>query len=417
MSPTALCSSPKRIFFCDNCQRIQSFHFPPISLIAAVVGDSFSLILLIIVCFILVVSISCVLVIIVYTTKIIIFFNLVNLEANMKSLMITKYGDINSSLEEQDIPKPLVEANQILIRTYSSSFNPIDHMIVKGDYKAMGKVSFPAGIGRDVSGIVEEVGKNVRKFKIGDKVYSRINESFVGTMAEYVLSNVKDTALMPSNLSFDESASIPLVGLTTYQALVDIAKLSKGENVLIHAGSGGIGTFAIQLAKHLGANVTTTTSTKNISFVKELGAGKVIDYTSQNYLDEGAAFDVVYDTLGGNYTMDSFKVLKDGGRVVSIKGTVDSITAKQLGLNKLIQMIIAFQARKVFKAASKMNASYRFLYMSPNGEQLKKIAKLYESGAIKPIIDKTYKFSESIQALEYLSKGHAKGKVVVKIRE
>ena len=335
----------------------------------------------------------------------------------MKSLMITKYGDINSSLEEQDIPKPLVEANQILIRTYSSSFNPIDHMIVKGDYKAMGKVSFPAGIGRDVSGIVEEVGKNVRKFKIGDKVYSRINESFVGTMAEYVLSNVKDTALMPSNLSFDESASIPLVGLTTYQALVDIAKLSKGENVLIHAGSGGIGTFAIQLAKHLGANVTTTTSTKNILFVKSLGADKVIDYTSQNYLDEGAAFDVVYDTLGGNHTMDSFKVLKDGGRVVSIKGTVDSITAKQLGLNRLIQMIIAFQARKVFKAASKMNASYRFLYMSPNGEQLKKIAKLYELVAIKPIIDKTYEFSESIQALEYLSKGHAKGKVVVKIRE
>ena len=335
----------------------------------------------------------------------------------MKSLMITKYGDINSSLEEQDIPKPLVEANQILIRTYSSSFNPIDHMIVKGDYKAMGKVSFPAGIGRDVSGIVEEVGKNVRKFKIGNKVYSRINESFVGTMAEYVLSNVKDTALMPSNLSFDESASIPLVGLTTYQALVDIAKLSKGENVLIHAGSGGIGTFAIQLAKHLGANVTTTTSTKNILFVKSLGADKVIDYTSQNYLDEGAAFDVVYDTLGGNHTMDSFKVLKDGGRVVSIKGTVDSITAKQLGLNRLIQMIIAFQARKVFKAASKMNASYRFLYMSPNGEQLKKIAKLYELVAIKPIIDKTYEFSESIQALEYLSKGHAKGKVVVKIRE
>ena len=177
-------------------------------------------------------------------------------------------------------------------------------------------------------------------------------------MSEYVLSNDKDTALMPSNLSFDESASIPLVGLATYQALVDIAKLSKGENVLIHAGSGGIGTFAIQLAKHLGANVTTTTSTKNISFVKELGADKVIDYTSQNYLDEGAVFDVVYDTLGGNHTKDSFKVLKDGGRVVSIKGTIDSITAKQLGLNKLIQMIIAFQARKVTRAC--------LLYTSPS---------------------------------------------------
>ena len=236
-------------------------------------------------------------------------------------------------------------------------------------------------------------------------------------MAEYVVSNVKDTALMPSNLSFDESASIPLVGLTTYQVLVDIAKLSKGEKILIHAGSGGIGTFAIQLAKHLGAHVTTTTSTKNISFVRDLGADKVIDYTSENYLDEGAVFDVIYDTLGGNYTLDSFKVLKDGGRVVSIKGTVDNITAQQLGLNKFVQMILAFQGRKVFKTASKMNAMYRFFLMSPNGDQLKKIAKMYESGAIKPIIDKTYKFAEAIQALEYLSKGHARGKVIVKIRE
>ncbi len=335
----------------------------------------------------------------------------------MKSLMITKYGDINSSLEEQEIEKPQVNTNQILIRTYASSFNPIDYKIVNGDFKAMGKVSFPVGIGRDVSGIVEEVGKNVRKVKVGDKVYSRINESFVGTMAEYVLSNVKDTAIMPSNLGFDESASIPLVGLTTYQALVDIAKLSKGENVLIHAGSGGIGTFAIQLAKHLGAHVTSTTSTKNISFVKSLGADKVIDYTSQNYLDEGSVFDVVYDTIGGEHTLNSFKVLKDGGRVVSIAGTIDSIAAEQFGLNKFIRMILAFQARKVTRAASKKNALYRFLSMSPNGEQLKKIAKLYESDKIKPILDKIYKFSESIQALEYLSKGHAKGKVVVRIRE
>jgi len=366
------------------------------------------------VCLLIVVLIMFVLVIIVYTTKINSFLIL---EAKMKSLMITKYGDVNSSLEEQEVPKPAVKANQILIKTYSSSFNPIDYKIVSGAYKALGKLSFPAGIGRDVSGIVDEVGKNVRKFKTGDKVYSRINESFVGTMAEYVLSNVEDTALMPSNLGFDESASIPLVGLTTYQALVDVAKLSKGESVLIHAGSGGIGTFAIQLAKHLGAKVTTTTSAKNVSFVKGLGADKVIDYTSQNYLDEGAAFDVVYDTLGGDHTLNSFKVLKEGGRVLSIAGTIDSITAEQFGLNKFIRMILAFQARKVTRTASKMNATYRFLYMSPNGEQLKKIAKLYESGKLKPILDKTYKFSESVQALEYLSKGHAKGKVVVKIRE
>ena len=335
----------------------------------------------------------------------------------MKSLMITKYGDINSSLEEQEIAKPALEENQILIKAYSSSFNPIDFKIVRGDFKAMGKVTFPIGTGRDVSGIIEEIGKNIKKFKKGDKVYSRVNESHVGTMAEYVVSNVKDTALIPSNLSFDESASIPLVGLTTYQALEDIAKLSKGEKILIHAGSGGIGTFAIQLAKHLGAHVTTTTSTKNISFVKGLGADKVIDYTSENYLDEGAVFDVVFDTLGGEHTLNSFKVIKNEGRVISISGAIDGATAEQFGLNKFIRMILAFQARKVTRAASKKNAMYRFLFMSPNGEQLKKIAKLYESGEIKPIIDKTYNFEEAIQALEYLSKGHARGKVIVKIRE
>jgi alcohol dehydrogenase len=335
----------------------------------------------------------------------------------MKSLMITKYGDINSSLEEQEIAKPALEENQILIKAYSSSFNPIDFKIVRGDFKAMGKVTFPIGTGRDVSGIIEEIGKNIKKFKKGDKVYSRVNESHVGTMAEYVVSNVKDIALIPSNLSFDESASIPLVGLTSYQALEDIAKLSKGEKILIHAGSGGIGTFAIQLAKHLGAHVTTTTSTKNISFVKGLGADKVIDYTSENYLDEGAVFDVVFDTLGGEHTLNSFKVIKNEGRVISISGAIDGATAEQFGLNKFIRMILAFQARKVTRAASKKNAMYRFLFMSPNGEQLKKIAKLYESGEIKPIIDKTYNFSEAIRALEYLSKGHARGKVIVKIRE
>ena len=226
--------------------------------------------------------------------------------------MMTKYGDIGTSLEEQEVSIPTVGANQILIKTHSASFNPIDYKILRGDFKAVGKIQFPKGIGRDVSGIVEKVGKNVKNFKAGDKVYSRIDEAFVGTMAEYVISNDNDVALIPSNLSFDESASIPLAGLTSYQALVDVAKLSSGENILIHAGSGGVGTIAIQLAKHLGANVTTTTSTKNVKLVKDLGADKVIDYTKHSYLDEGTKFDVVFNTLGGKHTLNSFKVLKDG---------------------------------------------------------------------------------------------------------
>jgi NADPH:quinone reductase-like Zn-dependent oxidoreductase len=260
--------------------------------------------------------------------------------------MMTKYGDIGTSLEEQEVSIPTVSANQILIKTHSASFNPIDYKILRGDFKAMGKIQFPKGIGRDVSGVIEKVGKNVKNFKTGDKVYSRIAEDFVGTMAEYVISNDKDVAFTPSNLSFDESASIPLAGLTSYQALIDIAKLSSGESILIHAGSGGVGTIAIQLAKHLGANVTTTTSTKNVGMVKELGADDVIDYTKQSYLDEGAKFDIVFDTLGGQHTLDSFKVLKNGGRVISIAGDVDSVTTKQLGLNKIISFLLKLKAKK-----------------------------------------------------------------------
>ena len=335
----------------------------------------------------------------------------------MHSLMITKYGDLNTSLEIQEVPIPAIGPNQILIKSHAASFNPLDFKTVRGDFKAIRKIQFPIGIGRDVSGVIEKVGEKVKKFKVGDKVYSRIDENFVGTMAEYVISNAADVALMPSNLNFTEAASIPLAGLTVYQSLIDIAKLSSGNNILIHAGSGGVGTIAIQLSKYLGANVTTTTSTKNISMLKELGADNVIDYTKQSYLEIGDKFDVVFDTLGGHYTLDSFKVLKAGGRVVSIAGDLDSATTKQLGLNKILRYVLALKAKKITKAASKIGAQYRFLLMSPNGDQLKELTKLYESNLIKPVIDETFNFDDSIQALDYLSKGRARGKVIVQFMD
>ena len=333
----------------------------------------------------------------------------------MISLMIKKYGDLEQSLEFQEIPVPVIQPNQLLIRTQAASFNPLDYKIVRGDFKAVRKIQFPQGIGRDVSGIVEKIGKSIKGFKVGDKVFSRIDENLVGTMAEYVVSNEKDVALMPSNLSFNEAASIPLAGLTAYQSLVDVAQLSSQENVLIYAGSGGVGTIAIQLAKYLGAHVTATTSTKNVAMVKKLGSDKVIDYTKENFQEQGRQFDVVYDTLGAEHTLNSFKVLKPGGRVISIAGDLDDVTAKQLKLNWFIRFLLSLKVKKIINTASKLDASYRFLLMSPNGTQLKKIAELYESEMIKPIIDKTYIFEESIQALKYLSKGHAKGKVVVKM--
>ena len=333
----------------------------------------------------------------------------------MISLMIKKYGDLEQSLEFQEIPVPVIQPNQLLIRTQAASFNPLDYKIARGDFKAVRKIQFPQGIGRDVSGIVEKIGKSIKGFKVGDKVFSRIDENLVGTMAEYVVSNEKDVALMPSNLSFNEAASIPLAGLTAYQSLVDVAQLSSQENVLIYAGSGGVGTIAIQLAKHLGAYVTATTSTKNVDMVKKLGTDEVIDYTKENFQEQGKQFDVVYDTLGGEHTLNSFKVLKPGGRVISIAGDLDDITAKQLKLNRFIRFLLSLKVKKVINTASKLDASYRFHLMSPNGNQLQKLAELCESEIIKPIIDKTYTFEESIQALKYLSKGHAKGKVVVQM--
>ena len=327
--------------------------------------------------------------------------------------MTTKYGNINETLEFQKVSIPTISPKQILIKTKAASFNPLDYKIIRGDFKSVRKIDFPKGIGRDVSGIVEKIGPGVENFKVGDNVFSRISEEHVGTMAEYVVSNESDVSQMPSNLNFIESASIPLAGLTVYQSLVNIAKLSANENILIYAGSGGVGTIAVQLAKHLGAYVTSTTSTNNVDMVKSLGADKVIDYTKQSFLDDNLKYDVVYDTLGGKDTVDSFKVLKENGRVVSIAGDLDDVTAEQLGLNKFIRFILSLKARKIKKAASKINASYRFYLMSPNGKQLNKLAKLYEKESIKPVIDNTFVFEESITAIDYLSKGRAKGKVIV----
>lgn len=326
---------------------------------------------------------------------------------------MTKYGAIADSLEFQETDKPQITNKQVLIKSHAASINPIDYKILKGDLKAMMKQSFPSPTGRDISGVVEAIGADVTDFKIGDKVFSRVGESEVGTLAQYVKADATHVSLMPQNMSFNQAASVPLVGLTAFQSLVNIAQLKQGEKVLIHAGSGGVGTFAIQLAKKLGAYVATTTSTNNVALVKSLGADQVIDYKTQNYLDEVKDFDVVYDTLGGDYTLDAFKVIKNGGRVVSVSGVVDETTAKQLGLNFFIRFILSLQARKVVKMAKQKSALYRMMLMSSNGEELTKIGDMLKNEDIIPVIDKTYKFADSKVAFEHLATGRVKGKLVI----
>jgi len=332
----------------------------------------------------------------------------------MQALMMTKYGDISTSLAFQSTATPKAAANQVIIKVNASSINPFDYKVLQGEYKAFKKIHFPQGIGRDVSGVVVEVGNLVSHFKVGDAVLSRIDEGLVGrTIAEYVASEAQHTALKPQEMTHEEAASMPLAGLTALQALVTTAQLKAGEKVLIHAGSGGVGTIAIQLAKSLGAFVVTTTSTANVDLVKNLGADQVIDYKKEDYLAQVSDCDVVFDTLGGAYTLDAFKVIKSGGRVVSVNGEVDDILARKLGLNFIIRKILSLKARKVTQAAAKKNATYRMILMNSDGVQLAELAELYVQKKIKAVIDRSYPFTESIEALKYLSKGRAKGKVVI----
>jgi len=333
----------------------------------------------------------------------------------MKALQINGYGDVKSNLSFNEIEKPIVKDNQILIEIYAASVNPIDYKIIEGILKKINKLSFPAPIGFDVAGIVVEKGANVMDFNLGDEVYSRVPSESPGTFAEYIAVNSDAVCLKPSNLNFEQSSCLPLAGLTSIQSF-NKANLKSGDKVLIHAGSGGIGTFAIQYAKSKGAYVYTTTSTKNVSWVKELGADRVIDYETENYLDILSNLDIVYDTLGGNYTVDAFDVIKEGGKVVSLTGEVDKETARELKLNGFIRFLLSMKRKKITKQIKKKSAYYKMILMSPNGQQLQEIKKLVEDQSIKPIIDKTFTFSESIDALLYQKLGRAKGKIIIKIK-
>ncbi len=264
----------------------------------------------------------------------------------MKALQITGYGDIQSNLAFYDIEKPKIEENQVLIEVFAASTNPIDYKIIEGVLKPILKLSFPARIGYDVAGVIREKGAQVAGLHVGDEVYSSVPQQSRGTFAEYIAVDDNMVCLKPTNLNFEESAALPMVGLTTIQAF-EKANLKSGDKVLNHAGSGGIGSFGIQYAKNKGAYVYTTTSTPNVTWVKELGADRVIDYKTENYLDIVNDLDIVLDTLGGNYTVDAFNVIEKGGKVVSLVGPVDAETAKEMGLNGIARLYLYFKRLKI----------------------------------------------------------------------
>jgi NADPH:quinone reductase-like Zn-dependent oxidoreductase len=324
----------------------------------------------------------------------------------MKALQIVKYGDFKDSLAIGEIGKPSVQPNDILVAVKAASINPIDYKIVEGKLKGMLTLNLPVTMGYDVSGIVVEKGSDVLNFEIGDEVYSRAPQEQMGTIAEFVSVNSNLVAKKPENISFEQASGLPLTGLTAIQALEKVG-IKEGDRILIHAGSGGVGSFAIQYAKAKGAIVYTTTSTKNLDWVKALGADRVIDYKTEDYKEVANNLDIVFDTLGGNYTFDAFRIIKEGGKVTTIVGPPDKETAKQMGMTdyKLPE--------KLSKLMEEKSAVYKYTWMQPNAKQLNDIKRMVEDGTIKPIVDLIYSFEDGINAFEYLATGRAKGKVII----
>lgn len=326
----------------------------------------------------------------------------------MKALQIVKYGNLKDGLSIKEVEKPSIKASDILIEIKAAALNPIDYKLVSGDLKDMVPLSLPSTIGYDVSGVILEKGTEVTNFKLGDAVYARVPQKQMGTVAEYVAVESEIVSKKPDNISFEEAAGLPLVGLTAIQALESVG-LKKNDRVLIHAGSGGVGSFAIQYAKAKGAFVYTTTSTKNVDMVKALGADRVIDYKTEDYKTIAKDLDIVFDTLGDHYTLDAFKIIKDGGKVATITGPPDKETAKLMGINDYKM------PEELSNQISKKLATYKLTWMQPNGEQLDAISTMVKDGKIKPVVDKVYSFEDSIEAYLYLATGRARGKVIVKL--
>jgi len=330
------------------------------------------------------------------------------IDTKLKTLQLVKYGEIKDSLAFNEVSKPTVQVKDVLIEVKAAAINPIDKYIILGNLQGMIPIPLPSTIAYDVSGIVVEKGEEVSNFEIGDLVYSRVPQDQMGTIAEYVAVTSVAVSKKPENISFEEAASIPLAGLTAMQSL-EYAGIKENDKVLIHAGSGGVGSLAIQYAKAKGAYVYTTTSTDNVKWVKKLGADRVIDYKTEDYKTIVKNADIVFDTLGGNYSSEAFQVIRQGGKVISVAGPLDEEIAAMFGM---ADYKLPEELAKQIRAKA---ATYKYIFMHPNGAHLSQIKSLVEDEKIKPVIDKVYPFSESIEAFSHLASGRAKGKIVIKI--
>jgi NADPH:quinone reductase-like Zn-dependent oxidoreductase len=332
----------------------------------------------------------------------------------MKALVFKRYGRADQ-IAFADVPRPTLKPDEMLVQVHAAGLNPIDTMIPKGTFKPIIRFQLPATLGSDLAGVVVEVGSRVTRFKPGDAVFASIFDLGTGALAEFAVVPENAAALKPANLDFVQAASIPMVGLTSWQAFKERARLKPGQKVFIPAGSGGIGTFAIQLAKHLGAKVGTTTSTGNVDLVQSLGADEVIDYKKQEFEKVLRDYDTVLGTVRGDALQKSLRILRPKGIIVSLIGPPDAAFARARGLNFFMVFVLRMLSRKMIRHAKKRDIEYSFLFVHPDGGQLTEIGELLKAGNIRPVIDKAFPFDQAKEALAYLEKGRTKGKVVVQM--
>jgi NADPH:quinone reductase-like Zn-dependent oxidoreductase len=330
----------------------------------------------------------------------------------VKAFIVDHYGDAGR-VRAGDMPDPALREDDVLIRIHAAGVNLVDSKIRNGEFKSFLRYRLPLILGHDVAGVVVRVGSRVRRFKPGDEVYAA--DGRAGTFAEFIATKEDDVAIKPKALTMEEAASVPLVGLTAWQALIERANLKQGQKVLIHAGSGGVGTFAIQLAKHVGATVATTTSTDNVDLVRSLGADIVIDYKKEDFADVLRDYDVVLNSLDKVTLEKSLRVLRPGGQLISISGPPDVAFARSLGASWVLRMIMSVLSYGIRAKAKRRQVHYSFLFMRANGGQLSEITSLLDQGIIRPVVDRVFPFASTKEAMAYVESGRAKGKVVVSL--
>lgn len=333
----------------------------------------------------------------------------------MRALVVERHGR-NARLRARDMPSPQLREDDVLVQIHAAGVNLLDSKIRNGEFKLILPYRLPLILGHDVAGVVIEVGSRVRKFKPGDEVYARPDDFRIGSFADLIAIKEDSLALKPGRLTMEEAASIPLVGLTAWQALIEKAHLKKGEKVFIQAGSGGVGTIAIQLAKHVGATVATTTSGANVEWVKRLGADVVIDYKKDDFETILHDYDVVLHSQDGATLAKSLRVLRPGGTIISISGPPDPDFAVEIGAPWYVKGIVRILSSGIRQRARRRGVGFSFLFMKASGAQLGEIAALIDSGIIRPVVDRVFPFESTNEAMAYVESGRAKGKVVVKVR-